>query len=208
MRDSALIQFTDHTRAIHSHLHSTDDCYYLIEYTSNRSYDYSDANQFISNLKKSPLRRGSTEYWHKEKAIALAAQKLREQLPDEWLQSSTFVPVPPSKASDDPEFDDRLIQVLAQIGAIDVREIVYQRESMEPTHALGGNRHSVEDLVDNYEIDENKTDPAPSHIVIFDDLLTAGTHFRAMRLVLGHRFPGVPFSGVFLARRVFATNGE
>jgi len=40
-------------------------------------------------------------------------------------------------------------------------------------------------------------------IGILDDVLTAGTHFRAMQTVLSDRFPGVPIIGLFVARRVF-----
>jgi len=39
-------------------------------------------------------------------------------------------------------------------------------------------RHTIQELVGNYEIDEELADPRPTHIVIFDDMMTAGTHFR------------------------------
>jgi predicted amidophosphoribosyltransferase len=211
LRNSELtpFDFDDETiRRIHPHLHSYDDPYYFIAYTSNRKYDYSDANQFISNFKKSPLKRGMPEYWHKERAIDLAANVLRDQLPNEWLADSTFVPIPPSKTRDHPEYDDRVTQVLTRIGSIDVREIVYQLESMDATHMMGESRHSIEDLVANYRIDENLIDPEPNHIVIVDDMLTAGKHLRAMRRVLGNQFPDAKFSAVFLARRIFAEVGE
>lgn len=48
----------------------------------------------------------------------------------------------------------------------------------------------------------------PSTVWIMDDVLTAGTHYRAMHIALSQRFPGVPIYGVFLARRVFAHDGE
>jgi len=34
-------------------------------------------------------------------------------------------------------------------------------------------------------------------------VLTAGTHFVAMKTTLSRRFPGVSISGFFIARRVF-----
>ena len=40
-------------------------------------------------------------------------------------------------------------------------------------------------------------------IMIVDDVLTAGTHYRAMQTVLSQRFPGVPINAIFMARRVF-----
>src|ERR1700733_10004510 len=49
-----LTQFDDATCRIHDHLHANHDCFYFIECTRDRSLDYSPANNFISNLRKSP----------------------------------------------------------------------------------------------------------------------------------------------------------
>jgi hypothetical protein len=46
--------------------------------------------------------------------------------------------------------------------------------------------------------------PAPQAIGIFDDVLTVGTHFVAMKTILARRFPTIPIVGIFIARRVFA----
>lgn len=54
-----------------------------------------------------------------------------------------------------------------------------------------------------YEIDEDQCMPAPTSIAIVDDVLTVGTHYRAMHSVLSARFPNVPIFGLFIARRVF-----
>jgi hypothetical protein len=202
IKDAELTQFDDETRQDHFYLRREDDCFYFIEYTSGKGYDYSEANGFISNLKKSPTLRGTFQWKHKERAINDAARTLSRKLPEGWRSKSTFVPVPPSDAKDDPEYDDRMTRVLKKLG-VDVRELVYQKESMEPTHALE-DRHTVQELVENYEIDEEQVEPTPTHLVIVDDMVTAGAHFRAMCIVLGNRLPGVPISGLFLARRVFA----
>ena len=34
-------------------------------------------------------------------------------------------------------------------------------------------------------------DPAPDIVVLFDDVLATGSHFKAIEIVLGERFPGV-----------------
>jgi predicted amidophosphoribosyltransferase len=98
-----------------------------------------------------------------------------------------------------------MLQVLRGLGNADVRELVIQTESMEATH-VSDQRHTINELVANYEIDEDQAEPEPTHIVIVDDMMTAGAHFRAMARVLGERFPAVPISGVFLARRIFPEN--
>ncbi|MDO8885773.1 hypothetical protein, partial [Candidatus Oleimmundimicrobium sp.] len=61
-------------------------------------------------------------------------------------------------------------------------------------------------LLNLYMIDEGIAHPAPQAIGIVDDVLTAGTHYRAMYTVLANRFPGVPIIGLFVARRVFPDN--
>lgn len=209
MKDSSMKAFDEETSEIHHYLREGDDCHYFIEYTARKPFDYSDANNFINNLKKSPNKRNSPWEWRwKVKAIDDAAEALARELPKEWLSDSTFVPVPPSKAKDDPEYDDRMWQILTKLGgSVDVRELVYQKTSMEATH-VSDDRHSIGDLVENYEIDEDLIDPAPTHLVVVDDMMTVGAHFRAMVQVLEERFPGIPISGVFLARRIFPAENE
>lgn len=74
---------------------------------------------------------------------------------------------------------------------------------MAAHEAAPGERISVQALIDDYEIVEALAEPPPRQIGIFDDVLTAGTHYRAMHTVLSRRFPGVPITGLFVARRVF-----
>jgi predicted amidophosphoribosyltransferase len=67
---------------------------------------------------------------------------------------------------------------------------------------------TVEDLLSVYRIDETIALPPPRAIGIIDDVLTAGTHFRAMDTVLRARFPEVPITGMFIARRVFPSAAD
>jgi hypothetical protein len=118
-----------------------------------------------------------------------------------------LVPVPPSKAKNDPAYDNRMVQVCRLIRRapqppLDVRELVLQRSSLSAAHE-SQQRPTVDDLVREYYIDENLVDPQPRWIGVFDDVLTVGTHFVAMKRVLSARFPRVPISGFFIARRVF-----
>jgi len=207
MKNAAMIKFDDGSRNAHHHLSPDDDCYYFVEYVKGAGYG-PPGNDFINNLKKKPSKRGTYEWVHKLRAIDAAAETLRRELPDDWLENSTFVPIPPSKGNNHPEYDDRMSLVLNKLGAhVDVRELVYQNESMDETHTLQ-DRHSIETLVENYEIDEDHVRPKPKHIVIVDDVMTSGKHFRAMCRVLEERFHRVPISGVFFARRVFPEDNE
>src|SRR3546814_6035276 len=86
----------------------------------------------------------------------------------------------------------------------DVRALVRQLGSTTASHEAGqGVRVTVEQLLELYSVNEAIASPAPQAIGIVDDVLTAGTHYRAMHSVLAARFPNVPIIGLFVARRVF-----
>lgn len=190
----------------HAHIGPQDDCLYLREYTSGRGYAFSETNQLILNLKKSPSRRGHAEWRYKTAAISQCARELKAALNPAWLQRAVLVPVPPSKKLDDPGYDDRMRKVCELIGpGGGVRDLVVQRQSTRASHECAeGERITVQELKDLYTIDESLAQPVPACIGILDDVLTAGTHFRAMSDILSARFPGVAITGLFVARRVFA----
>ena len=188
----------------HSYLDGGDDCFFLGEYTARAGYAFSSTNDLIQNLKKPMDRRNRPEWRWKNWAINRAGETLREVIPDEWLESATIVPVPPSKAKDHADYDDRLIKVLQRLGNglnLDVRELVVQNTSTAAAHE-SEDRPRPRDLVQIYEIDAGQRRPMPKMLVIFDDLLTMGSHFKAMKIVLEREFPDAPIVGLFIARRV------
>lgn len=196
----------DTSRGDHYHLTAEDVCYYLYEYTSHRDYSFSATNNLISNLKKKPSHAGQAHYWYKGQAIGICARALGGALNPEWLGGATLVPVPGSKAHDHPEYDDRVERIcrLLRQPPPDVRALVRQGASTNASHEVGqGERVTVDQLLDVYTIDEALAQPPPRAIGIVDDVLTAGTHYRAMHTILSNQFPGVPITGLFVARRVF-----
>jgi predicted amidophosphoribosyltransferase len=187
-------------------LNADDECFFIYEYTSRKDYSYSATNNLISNLKKKPSLRGEYQYRYKTQAIQKCSADFGGAINKKWLETGTLVPVPPSKARSDPEYDDRVVRICNGISRptprpLDVRELVIQRTSLPAAHE--GQRPTVEDLLAVYQIDETKTQPAPTQIAIVDDVLTVGTHFRAMKTILSRRFPGIRVVGLFIARRVF-----
>jgi predicted amidophosphoribosyltransferase len=185
----------------HSYLTLEDECYFVGEYTARAGYAFSSTNDLIQNLKKPMDRRGRPEWRYKEWAINRSGDLLREAIPQEWLAEATLVPIPPSKAKDDHRYDDRLLRVLQRIGAdLDIRELVVQEESTAAAHE-GEDRPQPDDLFAIYKIDETKTKPEPNKLVLFDDLLTTGCHFKAAARLLRERFPRKPIIGLFMARR-------
>jgi hypothetical protein len=200
----------DQNRGEHYILTADDECFFLFEYTSRKDYTFSDTNSLISNLKKPPSLRGTAQYQHKINAINSSSLALSGAINPRWLVNATLVPVPPSKARSDPEYDDRISRICRAILSrsghpIDVRELVFQSQSLPADHESGGQRQSVDDLLAVYQIDELQVaSAAPQNIGVVDDVLTNGRHFRAMKTVLQRRFIGVRVVGFFIARRVFS----
>jgi predicted amidophosphoribosyltransferase len=200
-----LTKIDDLIRPDHGYLTSNDQCYFLGEYTARKGYSQSATNQLIFNFKKGMDRRVKLEEWkYKQQAIETVSRMFYETLDPQLLIAATLVPIPPSKAKSDPMYDDRLLQMLQGIDItsnLDIRELIIQTQSTQAAHELE-NRPRPEEIEKLYTIDTNLVQPIPSEIWIFDDVLTAGTHYRAASSILVKTFPGVPISGYFVARRV------
>lgn len=192
------------TRMDHYHLDGDDDCFFLGEYTARQGFAYSETNSLILNLKKTPDKRDKYEWRYKEHAIVVAAQALKNSIKESWLRNATFVPIPPSKAKDDPMYDDRMSRLVQSIDAdhpVDCRELIVQTESTEAAHEQE-DRPGPDEIRTLYSIDPDLADPPPSRIVICDDVLTTGAHFKAAKSVLEQEFPTAEIVGCFIARRV------
>jgi len=191
------------TRPDHTFLEAGDDCYYLGEYTARAGFAFSGTNDLIQNLKKPMDRRGTPQWKWKTWAISRSAEMLREAVPEQWLAQATFMPIPPSKTKEHPDYDSRLLQILKKLGEgrqLDVRELVVMSESIDPAH-LTEDPRSVRELVRKMKLDRAVAKSAPEAICVFDDVLTTGAHFKAVQMFLKTEFPNVPMAGLFLARR-------
>jgi hypothetical protein len=190
----------------HSRLLPADICLFLWEYTANEGFSFSTTNGLILNLKKKPSERLTKGGWqYKASAINKAAEALTEALNVDWLKIATLVPAPPSKATDHPDYDDRVEQIVRKLGPpglqLDVRPMIRNRSSRAAAHE-SNSRPTVQELIDNMELDETMASSAPVRTIgIFDDMLTTGTTFRAMATMLGQRFPNTKITGIFIARR-------
>lgn len=136
-----------------------------------------------------------------------AAMALRAAF-GERIDQFTFVPVPPSKSKADPDYDDRMVRILTQMGngtSIDIRDLVEQTHSMAPSHEAendGASRASVDELIASYSVDSALCSPTRPYLAVVDDVITTGRHFLAMKKTLQTVFPNVPVIGVFIARSV------
>lgn len=202
---SRLTKIDELTRGDHTFLEVEDECLFFGDYSARKGFSHSATNQLILNFKK-PVRFRGTPSWHyKAQAINDAANAFTQNLA-KALSQLTLVPVPPSKLKTDPEYDDRVMDMLRAIKALargvpDVRELVRQTRPMAAAHE-SNSRPPPSDWEKVYAIDETLVQREPAWIGIVDDLLVTGCRFRAMSNVLKRRFPKARITGLFLARRV------
>ena len=188
----------------HSYLDG-DDCYYLWRYETgmrNRRSITCPENMFIISLKFSPLCRvrEPLRWSRKQASIEHAGRALSETVPADWRQGYTWVPIPPSRLLDEPGYDPRLVDIIRSITPppADVRPLLRQTQSV-PSLRKGFPPAARARMM---AVDECFSTPAPERIILFDDLIASGSHFKAAQQVLLERFPQACVFGVFLSRRV------
>jgi hypothetical protein len=185
----------------HGLITSTDRTFFLKAFSRGVSRDSEPWNRFVRDLKISPQCGSAEVIRRKREAVLAFATELGEALPIEWIRSATFVPTPSSVARGDPAYDPRVFEVLRNVSPpLNVRCLVEQRVSRPALH-LADEPCTVEQLADGYCVNDDGEENAPTHIVIVDDIIATGLHFRAMSTVLGKAFPPAQISGLFLARR-------
>ena len=192
------------TRGDHRYLRPTDVCHFLGAYTARKGFAYSATNRLILDFKTALAGAGRRQRGHKEAAIATAAAALRQALRPEALDRAVFVPVPPSRVKGEAGYDDRLVRMLRAVRPerpLDVRELIVQRRSTEPSHRRTERLRPAE-IVELYGIDEALEAPGARVVAVVDDLLTTGAHFRAAARALTQRYGDIRVVGLFLARRV------
>lgn len=194
----------DALRDQHYYLTKDDVCYFLGEYEPRGGFNAGKINSLILNYKKTLDKRGLPEYHYKEEAIKKVSRFLESVFDEESIKGCTVVPIPPSKAKTDPLYDDRLVRSLRAVDPnLDVREILIAKKTTRPHHEFqaGEKRPTPEGLYEVLSIDESclKT-PVKPVIILFDDLLTNGTHFKACKRLLNERLPNHQVIGLFIGR--------
>jgi hypothetical protein len=198
----SLRRITELERPDHHWLGEEHDCYFVGEYTPRAGYAHSKTNGLINNLKKRPSLRGTNQWPYKIRAIREVAAAIAGGLKPEARSAITFVPIPPSKMRDDPEFDNRMAEVARGIAPdADVREMIRLIAPREAAHETVETR-DPDALRAKLAIDADLLAPKPRIIGLLDDLLTTGCSFRACRALLADSLPDVPVIGLFVARRV------
>ena len=182
-----------------------DECFYFMEYISGLGYKGGDTNSLISNFKKEVSKKGTPEYRYKVEAIAKIASMLVQTLKNKNIEHYTFVPIPPSKAKSNLLYDARLLKVLhiakKELSGLDVCELFSLKESMQASHTTE-NRLTKNELKNLIFVDDDKLQLTKKTIILFDDILTTGAHFKACKELLKEKLPDIRIIGLFIARTI------
>lgn len=190
-----------------------DRCLFFSDFFGGQGWSAGYTNQLIKNYKRTPSEIAASPkpgafHYYKDRAIAQVAAALRRVLSQAAVEASTFVPVPSSKVVGDPDCCDRLQRTLREafLGyAADIRPMLRQTRSTQADHLSGGGRRRYQELLDITELDPVfLTTPPRAEIVLFDDVLTSGKHFKVAKTRVLQWRPGHPVLGLFIARSVHA----
>jgi len=186
-------------RPDHWHLTPEDDCAFIGEYTAGAAYSHSVTNGLIANLKKKPSTRNTGQWRYKLSAIAQIGEVIRRNLTKDLV--ATFVPIPPSKPPGSPEYDDRMAQVAKAIGNVDVREVLFTGNELDPMHS-NNSRRDLQELRSSLSVKNELLAPTSNLVILLDDVLTTGCSFKVCKSILSGHWPAAAFFGLFVARRV------
>ncbi len=209
MLPDRLTRIDETNRADHPFLDETDHCFFFGEYFARQGYQGGGTNQLIFNFKCKPsivAAKPDRGRW-KEIAVQEIAAGLCRVIGQQNAERWTWVPIPPSKAVSHIDYDDRLMRTLAVAFRdydADVRMLLRQSESTKADHE-SSDRLTPEALYKVLELDRAVMSERPLRrsIVLFDDLLTTGKHFKCCERRLREEIPAsVPIIGIFVARRI------
>jgi hypothetical protein len=178
-----------------------DRIYYAREYMAGRSYDASEANNLITNFKKPVDRKHSPEWRYKTLAIDKFATEISHLLKDN--QGYVLAAMPTSKCKSDAEYDSRLEDTLSVLalkrGNIIIQEPLATKQTVRASH-YGGTREP-EAIYDN--LLWNGFNVQTGHIMLIDDVLTWGSHFKACQRMILEYHPNMDIIGIFWAKTIW-----
>jgi len=100
-------------------------------------------------------------------------------------------------------YDDRCLQAVQLAGKeYDVAELITFKSEHPASHVNNQSRLKPNEITENISVDFLEILEANDTIVLFDDVLTAGAHFRACKDAILAEDPTKKVIGVFVARRI------
>jgi hypothetical protein len=194
-------EIDDSNRGDYQFLKKDDNCLFLFEYTSGSHFSGGQTNQLIADLSISPRSRFKPEYARKQAALRKCCAHLHNAINWAEIGKMTFVPAPPQREPGDPDYDDYITRICRNIhpdADLDIRDLIIKSRP-EPV----SEEPLLPDILRNILIiNQEVLNPIPKQIVIVDDVLKTGSHFRVMHDLLRLEFPETPIYGIFIARRI------
>jgi hypothetical protein len=181
------------------HLQETDECYYAKDYIAGAGFQGGIVNSDILNFKKTPTLSGQQ---YRTQAIQKFADEVSHFLDCDLGKIFSVTAIPSSKIKTDSEYDNRFEDFFQELKkrcpCIDVVWPVIAMSSVPATHQSKSPRNPIM-IMQNYQF--NGFDGfTPDRLIVFDDLLTSGAHFRAYKdFLIQSKFKGEVI-GVFWAK--------
>lgn len=177
---------------LHEGLSEADDIYFLYRYTPGHEYRDKYNNPLILGVKNDI-----------ESCIETAAQNLANSMKEETVfENAMIVPIPTSKiTAHRTEKIARLIKQFDEFSNYLVSPILQVKHETRSSHK-SSERLSANELQAAWHLQLNQMSLSfahPDRIVILDDVLNHGTHFRVASDMIEERFPTARISGVVLA---------
>lgn len=190
-----------------------DNCYYYLTYNRNAPLYSGSPRSIIKNLKRKPseIAENPSFSYYKQKEIQKVASLLNGSIHErQELLKYVWIPVAPSKAVSDPEYDDRLMQILAtlkkMIASLVFIDPFYSIESKSSSHIT--NERSLEEKKKNLGCDEHILQSMDlTRVVLFDDMITTGSTFIAYKHKILDMCPNADIVGIFICKAIYSEIG-
>lgn len=176
---------TRYDYSLHPRIHLTteDQCLYFMEHTPG-GYQQSKSNSLISNFKKPMSRLPFQDWVYKTTAINQFSKDLIACL--NLGNIITIIPAATSKPREHADWDNRLDQVVEKFVTQQTNGAVceYALDSISPlTPAHAGGSRNIDEIIQNTRWNGFIKDPS-STVLIIDDVLTSGAHFKAWKEII------------------------
>jgi len=198
-----LQEIDNSTRGQHRYLDSSDKCHYVSEYTAGAGgWKGGPTNQLISNIKT----KHPNSLWAKKRDIQVISNCLRRLINLEVLSEHyTIVPIPPSKTKSHQDYDDRMLKICRKIMAgtstPEIVELIQSTVDGDPTHQTGS-KPPPDYYMNIYKVICPENYEPRNGILLVDDVLTTGSHYKACKNLLLQQFGNIAVYGLFIARSI------
>ena len=189
------------------YIREDDTCIYAREYKAGQGYAAGETNQLILNFKKSPTARNTNQWPHRDRGVKQFATEVSAMFGQN--SAAAITGVPSSKTKNDPEYTNRFEDAFAHLLTLKPNLIVEWpidiAVSVQPAH--GGGSRRPNEIKANY-VWRGFQHGTPEVLVLCDDVVTTGSHFRAASDFLRENGFVGKVVGIFWARAIFPTAQE